>query len=247
MPRKNKRKRGKARYEHSYEQQDDKLASFNELRTRNVKVQLKARNDAQEQYIEYLEDKNQRIVFAIGPAGTGKTYLAAQAAIQSLRDGDVDKIIITRPAVTADEKLGFLPGTLEQKMDPFLIPIFDIFEMYYTPAEIRGLMDDKLIEICPLAFMRGRNFRYSFILADEMQNSTPSQLKMLLTRISEGSRMVISGDISQHDRGYDENGLKDFLDRYKDDSDSIAIATFGKEHVERDPVVAEVLKIYGED
>lgn len=209
-------------------------------------VNLIPRNLAQEEYIANLHDHAQRIVFAIGPAGTGKTFLSVSKAAELLKEQKISTIIITRPAVCADERIGYLPGSLEQKMDPFLAPIFDVFEEYYSPKEIKIMIDEKIIQIVPLAFMRGRNFRNAFIIADEMQNSTPSQLKMLLTRISEGSRMVVIGDITQHDRGYDENGLKDFLSKFSNSS-SIAVTKFLHEHIERDPIVSEVLSIYGEN
>lgn len=209
-------------------------------------VTLIPRNLAQEEYIANLHNQSQRIVFAIGPAGTGKTFLSVSKATDLLKEQEISTIIITRPAVCADEKIGYLPGSLEQKMDPFLAPMFDVFEEYYSPKEIKTMVDEKIIQIVPLAFMRGRNFRNAFIIADEMQNSTPVQLKMLLTRISEGSRMVVIGDITQHDRGYDENGLKDFLSKFSGSS-SIAVTEFLHEHIERDPIVSEILTIYGEN
>lgn len=208
-------------------------------------VTLIPRNIAQEDYIANLHDANQRIVIATGPAGTGKTYLACLKAIELLKNQEVSTIIVTRPAVCADEKIGFLPGSLEQKMDPFLAPMFDVFEEYYSPKEVKMMIDEKIIQVVPLAFMRGRNFRNAFILADEMQNSTPNQLKMLLTRISEGSRSVVTGDVTQHDRGIDKNGMQDFCDKFISSS-SIAITKFSNDDIERDPIVSEILDIYGE-
>lgn len=214
---------------------------------RNYKrVEMIPRNTAQETYIEQLLEK--RMVFAVGPAGTGKTLLAVLRAIKALREGEITKIIITRPAVSVDEKHGFLPGDLNAKMEPWTRPIFDVFEEYYGLPETKRMLDDGVIEIAPLGFMRGRTFKYAYIIADEMQNATPDQTKMLLTRIGEGSSMIITGDLKQHDRGFEKNGLKDFLERLAScNKRSMAVCTFKREHVERDPLVAEVLEIYGED
>lgn len=210
------------------------------------KVELLPRNTAQETYVEALLEK--RMVFAVGPAGTGKTLLAVMAAIKALREKEISKIIITRPAVSVDEKHGFLPGDLNAKMEPWTRPIFDVFEEFYGLIETKKMLEEGIIEIAPLGFMRGRTFKYAYIIADEMQNATPDQTKMLLTRIGEGSRMVLTGDLKQHDRGYEQNGLKDFLDRFTlNRKDTMAVCTFGRQHIERDPLVAEVLEIYGED
>jgi len=227
--------------------EETQSASIYKLNSRNYKkVELIPRNTAQENYVEALYDK--RMVFALGPAGTGKTLLAVLRAIKALREQEITKIIITRPAVSVDEKHGFLPGDLNAKMEPWTRPIFDVFEEYYGLQETKRLLDDGIIEIAPLAFMRGRTFKHSYIIADEMQNATPEQTKMLLTRIGEGSSMVLTGDLKQHDRGFDKNGLKDFVDRLaQHKKTSMAVCTFGRQHVERDPLVADVLEIYGED
>lgn len=217
------------------------------LGNRNYKkVEMVPRNTAQEAYIEELLDK--RMVFAVGPAGTGKTLLAVMRAIKALRDQEITKIIITRPAVSVDEKHGFLPGDLNAKMEPWTRPIFDVFEEFYGLQETKRMLDEGTIEIAPLGFMRGRTFKYAYIIADEMQNATPDQTKMLLTRIGEGSSMIITGDLKQHDRGFEKNGLKDFLERLAlTRMDTMAVCYFRREHVERDPLVADVLEIYGED
>ena len=210
------------------------------------RAELLPRNTAQETYVEALLDK--RMVFAVGPAGTGKTLLAVVRAIQALRSQEVTRIILTRPAVSVDEKHGFLPGTLNEKMEPWTRPIFDVFEEYYGLAETARMLDEGVIEIAPLGFMRGRTFKNSYIIADEMQNATPDQMKMLLTRIGENSCMVLTGDLRQHDRGFSQNGLKDFLERLVGHrKDSMQVCSFGREHIERDPLVADVLEIYGEE
>ena len=224
------------------------VANVVKLGNRSYKrAELLPRNTAQESYVEALLEK--RMVFAVGPAGTGKTMLAVVRAIQALRNHEVDRIILTRPAVSVDEKHGFLPGTLNEKMEPWTRPIFDVFEEYYGLIETKSMLEEGIIEIAPLGFMRGRTFKNAYIIADEMQNATPDQMKMLLTRIGVGSSMVLTGDLKQHDRGFDKNGLKDFLDRLviNRPGASMSVCKFGREHIERDPLVAEVLAIYGEE
>ena len=210
-------------------------------------VNILPRNLAQETYVELLKNPRKFIVFAIGPAGTGKTMLGVQMAIKLFKEGVISKIIITRPAVSVDEEHGFLPGTLNQKMEPWTRPIMDVFEEYYHPREIAEMLDDGVIEISPLAYMRGRTFKNAFIVADEMQNATPSQMKMLLTRLGEGSRMVVTGDLNQADRP-SENGLLEFCSLYGEGGDyrMIAMAKFESRDVERHPVVKEILSIYKE-
>jgi phosphate starvation-inducible PhoH-like protein len=133
-------------------------------------------------------------------------------------------------------------------MEPWTRPIFDVFEEYYGLQETKRMLEDGTIEIAPLGFMRGRTFKFSYIIADEMQNATPDQMKMLLTRIGEGSSMVLTGDLKQHDRGFEKNGLKDFLERFATNKkSSMAICSFGRQHIERDELVTQVLEIYGED
>jgi len=217
------------------------------LGSRNYKrVELLPRNTAQETYVEALLSK--RMVFAVGPAGTGKTLLAVLRAIQALRSQEITKIIITRPAVSVDEKHGFLPGTLNEKMEPWTRPIFDVFEEYYGLIETAKMLEDGVIEIAPLGFMRGRTFKHAYVIVDEAQNCTVDQMKMVLTRLGERSSIVVTGDLRQHDRGFEKNGLLDFLDRLiKNPSLSLEVCKFGREHVERDELVAEVLRIYGED
>jgi phosphate starvation-inducible PhoH-like protein len=215
-------------------------------RVRNKSVNITPRNFHQDDLLGYLEDHNINIVFAVGPAGTGKTLISTLAGIKALKGGDIDKFVVTRPAVSVDEQHGFLPGTLQEKMAPWTRPIFDIFEEYYTPDQIEYMLGDNKIEISPLAYMRGRNFHHSYIIADEMQLSTPNQMKMLMTRIGEGSKLVITGDLRQADRGAD-NGLFDFLEKIEGmNSSRIKIVRFDEKDIERHPVVEEVLKIYGD-
>ena len=170
-------------------------------------------------------------------------------AIKALKDGSINKIVITRPAVGVDdEKHGFLPGDLNSKMEPWTRPIFDVIQEYYGPKEIKTMIDESVIEISPLAFMRGRTFKNAFIIADEMQNATPNQMKMLLTRIGDNSRMAVTGDIQQTDRQESQNGLIDFGNLYHKYSQSqyIQFVKFQNTDIERHPVVTEVLSIYGD-
>jgi phosphate starvation-inducible PhoH-like protein len=158
----------------------------------------------------------------------------------------VDKIIVTRPAVSADEDLGFLPGTLEEKMAPWTRPIFDVFREYFYAGEIEGMIKEGVIEISPLAYMRGRTFKNAYIIADEMQNATPNQMKMLLTRIGSESKMVVTGDLAQADRIKD-NGLIDFVTQIqRKDTKHIDVCNFKQGDIERHEVVKEVLEIYGD-
>jgi phosphate starvation-inducible PhoH-like protein len=211
-------------------------------------VTIIPRNTIQETYLELLKNPKKYIVFAIGPAGTGKTMIGVQMAIKHLKERKVDKIVITRPAVSVDEDLGFLPGKLEEKMEPWTRPIFDVFREYYHAREITAMLENGVIEISPLGMMRGRTFKSSFIVADEMQNATPSQMKMLLTRIGDDSRMVVTGDLRQADRP-SNNGLLEFVRLLNEYSKHkmIDIVKFDMTNVERHPVVKEVLSIYKEE
>lgn len=183
------------------------------------------------------------VVFATGPAGSGKTLLASYTGAQKLATNQVSRIVLTRPAVSVDEQHGYLPGTVDQKMEPWTRPIFDALSRFYTQRQINTMMYDKVIEVCPLAYMRGRTFDNSWIIADEMQNSTPNQMKMILTRIGMNSKMVITGDLTQCETGYDENGLIDFLLKLKD-SEMIKTIQMDDNDIVRSEVVKEILKYY---
>jgi len=215
---------------------------------RSKRVQIIPRNLSQETYLLKLNDEQKHIVFAIGPAGTGKTMMAVQWAINEFKAGFADKIIVTRPAVSVDEQHGFLPGTLQEKMEPWTRPIFDVFAENFHAKEIERLVREGQVETSPLAYMRGRTFKNAVIIADEMQNATPSQMKMLLTRIGEGSKMVVTGDLQQADRP-SNNGLLEFLQLYNNFQDHRYVDTchFTVCDIERHEAVKEILAIYGEE
>ena len=216
-------------------------------RMRQIEIVPKSRG--QENLVLALMDPQVVITIAVGPAGTGKTYLAVQAAIRALRTGEVDKIVLTRPAVGVDdEKHGFLPGDLNQKMEPWTRPLLDVLHEYYSPKDVATMLADQIIEISPLAYMRGRNFKAAYIIADEMQNATPGQTKMLMTRIGEGSKIVITGDTNQADRARSNNGLIDICQKIKDSpTDGIKVCELGHKDIQRHPIITKVLNLYGED
>ena len=163
-------------------------------------------------YLKYLMDDRVKIVLGVGPAGCGKTLFACHRAVEELMEGGIQRIVITRPMVSVeDESVGFLPGDMTQKMAPWTRPIFDIFHEYFDPLDVQDMIRRGVIEISPLAYMRGRTFKDAFIIADEMQNSTPNQMLMLATRLGENAKMAITGDLKQSDKGLDNNGLADFM------------------------------------
>lgn len=204
---------------------------------------ISPRNLAQRRYLDLLVS-NTPVIIGTGPAGTGKTLLACNAASKALVSGRVDRLILTRPAVSVDEQHGYLPGTLEQKMEPWTRPLFDSLYRFIHPKKVREMMYDQQIEICPLAYMRGRTFDKAWIIGDEMQNSTPGQMKMLLTRIGENSKMVIAGDTQQHERGFENNGLIDLLEKLPASTNDIQHVTFTDEDVVRNQIIKEILKLY---
>ena len=207
------------------------------------RVDIIPRNMTQELLLTSLENPSKYVTFAVGPAGTGKTLLATMHAIKCFKAGLVEKIVITRPNVAVDDKdIGYLPGDILKKMTPWMMPVLDVFAEYFTQPEIQAMLEENIIEMVPIAFIRGRTFKNAYILVDEAQGTTPNSLLSILTRIGEGSQMVVTGDLAQSDRGQD-NGLKDFLDRFES-SNHIDVIKFARCDVERHPVVKELLGIY---
>ena len=221
--------------------------SFNEKKRLEEKF-TEPKNSSQDEYVKMLKIRQKKIIVATGPAGTGKTLFATEFGIKNFMMNNVEKIIFTRPSVSVDEDLGYLPGTLEEKMAPWVRPIYDIIYRFINPKEVTQLVEDKVIEISPLGYMRGRTFKNAWIIADEMQNSTVAQMKMLLTRLGENSRLIITGDLEQHDRKNEKNGLEDFLEKFRGKrSSSITNIMFDKEDIQREEVVKEVLDIYSSE
>jgi len=202
--------------------------------------------------LKILEEPKFPIVICHGPAGTGKTTLICEHAIKSLKEDAYKKIIITRPVISTDEAIGFLPGDLNEKMNPWLLPIFDIFYEYYPRNSVNEMVKNGVIEIAPFAFMRGRSFKNSFIIADEMQNSTPAQMKMLLTRLGDNSKIAITGDLEQQDLLSKINGLADLLNllniKYENKheiyNNGYGLIEFNKNLVVRHEMVKKVLELY---
>jgi len=210
----------------------------------------KPRTENQGLYVKYLCNKDIPIVIGVGPAGSGKTLFACNQAVLALKSGAVDKIILTRPVVPVEEDIGFLPGSLINKMDPWTRPIFDILLEFYQQKDIDGMLHSGALEISPLAYMRGRTFKRAFVIADEMQNSSPNQMLMLTTRIGDGSKLVITGDLKQSDRGIN-NGLADIMNKIKsyrdfrhDEELGIRIVEMAGKDIQRSPIVAKLLDIY---
>ena len=210
-------------------------------------IRLVPKSLAQESLVTALLDARQHIVVAVGPAGTGKSYLAMLAALRALREGQCDRVVLTRPAVGVDdEQHGFLPGDLNRKMEPWTRPLLDIVREFYHPREVARMIDDQIIEISPLAFMRGRTFKNAWIVADEMQNATPNQIKMLLTRIGTGSRIVVTGDVEQTDRASRDNGLLDLSARVTQKPvQGLALCRLGARDIQRHPMIDSILTLYG--
>jgi len=224
----------------------DNVLQFQTRRVSSRPVDLIPRTRNQERLVLALQDAAQHIVVTVGPAGTGKTYLAMQAAVKALKEGEIDRIVMTRPAVGVEgEQHGFLPGNLVAKMEPWTRPLLDVMREYYRPQEIAAMIDDQVVEIAPLAFMRGRTFKNSWIIADEMQNATPAQVKMLMTRIGSNSKIIITGDVEQADRQHGDNGLMDLCERLqKGGVEGIAVCELDQRDVQRHKIIGSVLRLY---
>ena len=215
-------------------------------KTKQRPIELIPKTRNQENLILNLLDSAQHIIVTMGPAGTGKTYLAMLAAVKAFRAGEAKRIILTRPAVgVEDEQHGFLPGNLVAKMEPWTRPLLDVLREYYRPPEIATMIEDGTIEISPLAYMRGRTFKDAWIIADEMQNATPAQMKMLLSRIGQNSKIVVTGDIEQADRARGENGLYDLGQRLQASPVmGMAVCALTGKDIQRHPIITSVLKLY---
>jgi phosphate starvation-inducible PhoH-like protein len=216
-----------------------------EITTTNKGKPIRVKTIGQKQYVNMIRKKD--IVFGIGPAGTGKTYLAVVLAVTALKEGRVKRIVLTRPAVEAGESLGFLPGDLQEKVDPYLRPLYDALNDVLGPEQVAKALERGLIEIAPLAYMRGRTLDDSFIILDEAQNTTPEQMKMFLTRLGFGSKMVITGDVTQIDlpRGK-TSGLIE-AQRILQHIEEIGMIQFAETDVVRHSLVQKIIVAYNED
>lgn len=197
-------------------------------------------------YNNILKKNDEYLLSVIGPAGSGKTLLACVNAIEKLKENRIEKIVITRPVISVeDENIGFLPGNLERKMEPWVRPIYDIFLDFYSKKQLNELISNSKIEISPLGFMRGRTFKNAFIIADEMQNSSPNQMLMLLTRLGINSKIVITGDLQQSDLSNMNNGLQDLVTKMENNiPDNFYLIKMNEIDIQRSNIVREVLNLY---
>jgi phosphate starvation-inducible PhoH-like protein len=224
---------------------------YSQRNAKSIAPKYQPKTPNQVLYQKYLNNPDTSIVLGIGPAGCGKTLFACLTALDQLKRGHIEKIVLTRPIVPVeDEEIGFLPGTLVNKMDPWTRPMFDIILEHYQQHELTMMLKNNIIEISPLAFMRGRTFKNSFIIADEMQNSSPNQMLMLTTRLGTNSKLVITGDLKQSDKTIKnaENGLRDLMYKLRrpenQELDEIKMVEMQYEDVERSPIVKKMLEIY---
>lgn len=234
-----------ARHALNTKRQDDLKALQNDVlaRTRKGHV-IRAKTFHQRQYVQAI--RNHDLTFCIGPAGTGKTYLAAILGVQAVLEEKVERLILTRPAVEAGEKLGFLPGDLQEKINPYLRPLYDALYELIDPLKVPVLMEKGTIEIAPLAYMRGRTLANAFVILDEAQNTTPSQMKMVLTRLGFNSRMVVTGDVTQSDLPSVQKSGLSVAQSVLQHVDDIAFCKLTQADVVRHPLVQKIVKAYEE-
>lgn len=227
--------------------EDENLIIIKRKKTKTEIPKIIPRTINQEEFILALENKEKPIVVAIGPAGTGKTLLSVCWAIKEYTAGHFDKIVITRPNVAVDDKdIGFLPGDIFKKMTPWMMPVLDIFKQYWCREEVEMMIKDEIIEICPIAYIRGRTFKNAVIIIDEAQGTTINSMLSILTRLGENSKMIITGDLKQSD-SLSNNGLRDFIEKLKRNEKElnyIKLIEMNEKDIERHPAIKEIIKIY---
>ncbi|WP_019962341.1 PhoH family protein [Woodsholea maritima] len=210
------------------------------LRDQSYQKNVKARSAGQEKLIRAIDDHN--LVLALGPAGTGKTFLAVAKGVEALEAGEVGRIVLSRPAVEAGESIGFLPGAMEEKLAPYLRPLYDVLSDRLSPKRLRAMMAEGLIEIAPIGYMRGRTLNNAYVVVDEAQNCTYMQLKMLLTRLGWNSTMVITGDPAQTDLLPELSGLQGISEKL-DQVEGISVQRLSSQDIVRHPLVASMLEV----
>ena len=213
-----------------------------EIVLRNSTISITTRTPNQTKYLKTLQ--NSDIVFALGPAGTGKTFIAVAFAVHLLETGAIEKIILVKPVVEAGEKLGFLPGDIKEKVDPYFKPLYDALHYLITPEKLKKLMDQNVIEISPLAYMRGRTLNYSIVILDEAQNTTPIQMKMFLTRLGENSRAVVTGDLTQIDLEFNNRSGLVEIRKILTGINGVEFVELTSDDVVRHRLVAEIIRAY---
>lgn len=209
-----------------------------------LKTRLQAKSENQKKYIRSIYKND--ITFCDGPAGSGKTHIAVACAVEAMKKGIVDKIVITRPVMSAGEDIGFLPGTAERKLHPYMLPVFDEFDYYISKEQVSAWKNEGRLEVAPIGFMRGRSFHHSFIIGDECQNLSMRQLKMFLTRMGKGSKLVVTGDESQSDLPMNQRGaFAKCLDRLVG-VEGVGIARLYKEDIVRNSIIPQIIEKLGE-
>ena len=222
---------------------EDKKSTNSTIHNKSRKQKNRSKN--QDKFVKLIQSKD--LVFGIGPAGTGKTYLAVATAVQALLEKNISRIILSRPAVEAGERLGFLPGDLKEKIDPYLRPLYDALDDALESDKVRELIEDGIIEIAPLAYMRGRTLNDSFVILDEAQNSTKEQMKMFLTRLGFNSKIVITGDITQIDLDHSNNSGLIQAQTLLKNIDGINFVNFSEKDVVRHDLVKHIIKAYSQN
>ena len=239
-----KRKRAATPKANAYHEESNVVKLVDKTYQKRPRVQIYPKNLNQESYLLKLNNPQKQIIFAIGPAGSGKTYTAIALAVRSLKNKEIKKIILSRPAVEAGEKLGFLPGDMKEKIDPYLQPLYDALQDMITPLKLKEYMENGTIQIAPLAFMRGRTLSDAVVILDEAQNTTTMQIKMFLTRMGLNAKMIVTGDMTQIDLPYSQkSGLKDALEILKNVK-GIAKVEFDVKDIVRHKLVQRIVEAY---